>query len=212
MIRYLILGLLNADIAHHGYAFMKEYRDGCGVEISIGNVYREIRDLLGRGWIRASTNAPGADPRRMPYEITAAGRAALNAWLTDAAAAIVVGRQDELSLRVFLVTRTGRSVPPAVLDRWQEALALRLQILRQRGETIVARRMKSGDRNIGTLSLLVAWRLRHACADIDFVTELRGLQQGETRLSPNVSERRRGKRCRVRNTGPVGAAVVSGKV
>jgi DNA-binding PadR family transcriptional regulator len=173
MIRYLILGLLEAGGARHGYAFMKEYRDACGVEISIGNVYRELRLLVRKGWVRASTNPPGADSRRAPYAITGAGRIALDAWHASPSAANETAPHDELCLRVFLVTRAGSTMPDSLLERWQTTLGFRLKLLEQQRETMVARRQRNG--HLGMLQLLIARRLSHLKADIDFLTQLRGV-------------------------------------
>src|SRR2546428_12620361 len=59
---------------------MKEYRQQSGIEISIGNVYRELQRLAAGGLVRAAANPPGADPRRGPYENTPAGSAAVVEW------------------------------------------------------------------------------------------------------------------------------------
>src|SRR5262245_25740601 len=103
MVRYLILGLLRDGVVRHGYALMKEYRDGSGIAVSAGNVYRELQSLVAQGWVRAAVNPPEADSRRLPYAITPAGIDAVDRWLSTSRDAALSQRVDELSLRAFLV-------------------------------------------------------------------------------------------------------------
>ena len=101
MMRHLLLGLLRHGPGRHGYALMKEYRDGTGRALSVGNFYRELQRLREVGLVRPGQNPPDADARRIPHEITEAGCAAFDAWLTGPA------REDEHSLRAFLIVNSG---------------------------------------------------------------------------------------------------------
>lgn len=62
----------------HGYAMMEDIFEFSGTRLEPGTLYGAIARLEQRGWIEA---LPSED-RRRPYQITAAGVAALRAQLT----------------------------------------------------------------------------------------------------------------------------------
>ena|SRR5207249_4530242 len=101
MMRHMILGVLRHHGARHGYALMKEIRARTGVQVSIGNVYRELARLAREGLARSTPNPPEADPRRAPYEITAAGIAAFGAWLSTTPTKMQAPFHDEFSARLL---------------------------------------------------------------------------------------------------------------
>src|SRR5262245_2423590 len=173
MIRYLILGLLYDGGARHGYALRKEYERGASVAISVGNVYRELQRAHELGWIRTTPNAPGTDPRRVLYEITAAGRAIFDQWLLSPCGADGEHHQDALSLRAFLIVRTGFPVPPRVLDRLQEGLSRRRLILQRTTDEVLAPRGNRIRRESPLLASFLVRRMKHLAADLEFVADLR---------------------------------------
>src|SRR5262245_36988809 len=128
MLRYLILGLLKDGVARHGYALMKAYRDATGFEISVGNFYRELQRLVAAGWVAATANPPGADPRRTPYRITEAGSVGLQAWLGGPLLATTTEHQDDVALRAFVITRAGGDAALGLLSAWKDELAIRGRI------------------------------------------------------------------------------------
>ena len=54
----------------HGYAMMDDIQRFAGIRLGPGTLYGAITRLEQRGWIRPT----GAEDRRQPYTITAAGR------------------------------------------------------------------------------------------------------------------------------------------
>ena len=64
-----------ADGPKHGYALTKDIERFAGVSLGPGTLYGAIGRLEERGFIEPSP--AGADERRRPYRITAAGRVAL---------------------------------------------------------------------------------------------------------------------------------------
>ena len=72
----LILSSL-ADGPKHGYALTKDVEEFAGVRLAPGTLYEALARLESQGLIRALES----DDRRRPYELTAAGAAALRAHL-----------------------------------------------------------------------------------------------------------------------------------
>lgn len=172
MFRNLVLGLLRDGSPRHGYALAKQYRDLSGIHLNTGNFYRELQKLAARGLVRSVANPDGADPRRSPYEITAAGLAAFEAWLTGPARARPEDYEDELSYRALFVGDQAPTEARDVLERWQEALWFSGKILERAREAAVHAGSPDGSTHL--LALLLARRLKHVTADLQFLEELRG--------------------------------------
>src|SRR5207237_7498308 len=124
MMRHMILGLLQHHGARHGYALMKEIRARTGVQVSIGNMYRELARLAREGLARSTPNLPEADPRRAPYEITTAGIAAFEAWLSATPTRTQAPLHDEFSARAFSLGQAEPAVGRKLIERWREELGL----------------------------------------------------------------------------------------
>jgi DNA-binding PadR family transcriptional regulator len=73
----LILSSL-ADGAKHGYALTKDIETFAGVHLAPGTLYEALVRLEGQGLIQALES----EDRRRPYQLTAAGAAALRAHLS----------------------------------------------------------------------------------------------------------------------------------
>jgi DNA-binding PadR family transcriptional regulator len=200
MIRYLLLGLLRDGRARHGYALMKEYRARAGRSLSIGNVYRELQRLRAEDLVRASPNPSGADPRRIPYAITDAGRAEFDAWLEAPGRGGGEAAEDDRLLRAFFAVETDRRVAARVLDEWREDLeACAKRLARARAEVV---KRADGDLSgrVPTLSLWLGRRLRHLAVDLDFVAELHvAMERLPMLAAESVASQGRGRRvCRGR--------------
>jgi DNA-binding PadR family transcriptional regulator len=173
MFRFLVLGLLRGGAARHGYALMKEYRERSGYEMSTGNFYRELQRLVGEGLVQAAHNPPGADPRRAPYEITDDGVAAFDAWLAGPTSLGNGHSEDELSSRTLFLADVDPALARHVLERWKEDLWVRGKTLERAREALLQRRNERGRRPLAALVFLLARRLKHVAADLEFVDELR---------------------------------------
>jgi DNA-binding PadR family transcriptional regulator len=194
MVRYAILGLLRGGAVRHGYALLKEYRQFSGCRLSVGNIYRELQRLLADGLVETAANPPGADPRRSPYRITAAGVAGFDEWLGSPRIGSVADYHDEMSLRACLVVRVKDAPVGQVLDRWREELSIRRSaFLRERGATA-----QNGGL-FDPVALLTGRHLKHLSVDVEFVEELRAAYRAwaadsktrELRQRPPVSASRR---------------------
>lgn len=172
MFRYLVLGLLRDGKPRHGYGLMKEYLERAAVELSTGNFYRELQKLANEGLVRTASNPEGADPRRAPYEITPAGIAAFDSWLTRPTSATPADYEDELSYRALFLTESDRHLARALLDRWQEALWISGKMLEREREAVVTR-TPNNDRSFRALLFLLGRRLKHVAADLQFLEEFR---------------------------------------
>jgi DNA-binding PadR family transcriptional regulator len=74
--------------AKHGYAITEDIWEQTGIRLGPGTLYGSLSKLAGRGLI-----APvHSEDRRRPYEITAAGRAALQAQLASWSRIVETGR------------------------------------------------------------------------------------------------------------------------
>jgi DNA-binding PadR family transcriptional regulator len=84
-----VLVLLSlSDGAKHGYAITADVLDQTGVRLGPGTLYGSLTKLVERGLIAALPS----DDRRRPYEITAAGRAALAAQLATWSRVVETGQ------------------------------------------------------------------------------------------------------------------------
>lgn len=174
MFRYLVLALLRHLGPLHGFGLMREYRARSGVRLSAGNFYRELQHLVGDGLIRACVNPPGADPRRMPYELTEAGRRVIDAWLAAVPARLPPHPEDELSARLLFADTTEPETIRRLLNRWQEELWIRgkaLERIREQGLSQTGGQVPEGELSI--LASLISRRLKHLAADVEFLNEFR---------------------------------------
>jgi len=181
MFRFLILGLLRDGTPHHGYALAKAYSDRSGVDISTGNFYRELQRLVAEGLVQTTSNPPGADMRRMPYQITEAGSLAFDAWLFESTDLGDGQREDDISTRALFLAGGNVALVHALLERWQEQLWMRGKVQERARDTARAQ-------GRGVLALLFSRRLKYTAADLEFLTGLRALD--EQRITPPQAERR----------------------
>jgi DNA-binding PadR family transcriptional regulator len=172
MFRYLVLGLLRSGGSFHGYAFMKEYRERSGLQLSTGNFYRELQRLVGEGFVRTVANPADADPRRAPYAITEAGSVAFDAWLSEPPGAGVGRYEDELSSRALFLENADPAVVRASLTAWKEELWIRSKMDERARSAARAQRPNEAVRLFSPLPLLFARSLKHIAADLEFLDEL----------------------------------------
>jgi DNA-binding PadR family transcriptional regulator len=203
MFRYLILGLLRSGARMHGYAMVKEYRERSGIEVSTGNFYRELQRLVLDGLIRAAANPPGADARRTPYEITDVGASVFDEWFLAQHAAAGAAPEDDISARALFIADADSALVARVLDRLRENLWFTGKTLERDRQQAIARAAEdASSHRVAALPLLLARRLKHIAADLEFVEELR--EAVERAAAPPVAElsRARLRPARKRETPP----------
>jgi len=193
MMRHMILGLLRHHGVRHGYALMKEIRARTGVHASIGNIYRELARLAREGLARSTPNPPEADPRRAPYEITAAGIAAFEAWLSATPTKTQAPFHDEFSARAFFLGQAEPAVGRKLIERWREELGLQGKTL-ERARDVSATPDRAPDGSpLALLPLFLRRRLGHVAVDLEFVGELESVHErwAAARAQPSESRPRR---------------------
>ena len=170
--RYIMLGLLRHNGPRHGYSLMKGVQARIGLNLSIGNVYRELSRLAGEGLIAAATNPPGADPRRVPYRITDKGREALARWLAAPVRTLTFTTADPLSHRLAILgdldaVRAEEFLNELHTELWEQGKTL------ERERAIASQREKHGVPALPTRMFLLCRRAKHLATDIEMVDEMR---------------------------------------
>lgn len=188
MMRHLILGLLRHRGAQHGYALMKEYANEAGRALSVGNYYRELQRLHAHGLVRPVENPPDADPRRLPYEITALGVSTFDAWLRQSSVR-VEQPEDEQALRVFFAMRSDVETAASVLAAWRAELVARREHLERK----IAESARHDD--FATLPMCVRRRIGHIDAELEFIETVRAAHESCVRTpQAQIQERRHAPR------------------
>ncbi|MGH7894680.1 MAG: PadR family transcriptional regulator, partial [Candidatus Binatia bacterium] len=83
---------------------MKAYGDRVGTKVSTGSFYRDLQQLVSRGLVRLAERSETDDPRRIPYEITDAGRAAFKDWFVGMSLFTHThGHEDQLAARLAFI-------------------------------------------------------------------------------------------------------------
>jgi DNA-binding PadR family transcriptional regulator len=211
MFRYLVLGLLRQGRPLHGYALMKEYRARSGVRMSTGSLYRELQRLTAEGFVQAAANPDGADARRAPYEITAAGAGAFDDWLATPGDVSCGTYENGLSVRVLFVAHAEPAVAHKILDHWRQELWICGKLL-ERDRDAGSRGCGDGpSRPFDTRRVLVARRIKHIAADLEFLDQLCSAYEEwlGTREAPAAAATRRRARKSAPQRGFESAGAVS---
>jgi DNA-binding PadR family transcriptional regulator len=179
MFRYVVLGLLR-HAPGHGYALMKELRRRSGWSANPGNFYRELQRLAAEGLLRFAANPADADPRRSSYEITAAGEAAFDRWLSEPATSPGL-RMDPLAVRVLFLAASDPAAALSVLDQWQQELWLHGKTVERARDNALRRAAGADATALDALPLLLGRGMMLNAADLDFLTQLRGALESRVR-------------------------------
>ena len=183
MFRYVILGILRSGAALHGYALAKAYEQRTGAEVRIGNVYRELGRLEREGMVRRTAAPDAGDPRRAPYEITAAGLAELQGWLAQPA--LGAGGADEIAVRALCLFGGAADAPLTALEQLRVSLWMRGQRLERERRSATTQPADAAP----ILPFLLERRLAHVAADLELVAKLSALLAAAP-LPARVDERR----------------------
>jgi DNA-binding PadR family transcriptional regulator len=127
-VRNALLALLHEG-PKHGYQLKAEFESATGGTwpLNIGQVYTTLQRLERDGLVEPATTEVD-DERQRPVQITAAGRAELESWLT-ATVDQDPPRRDELAVKLLVVIATSAADPATVLQHQRGAALERLQRL-----------------------------------------------------------------------------------
>ncbi len=166
MLRYLVLGLLRDGKARHGYGMMTEYRARSGEHVSMGNLYRELARLSEEELAQTGINPPGADPRRIVYQITERGVQIFDQWFLAP-----IEREQEISARLVFLDQLPADRLARLLDRWQEDLWVRGKTITQARDDALARGQSPP--RFSALASLLSRQLKYVSAELEFLKEFR---------------------------------------
>ena len=167
MLSHVILGLLRDGRRAHGYELAKAYRLRSGIQVASGSFYRELSHLVRDRLLTPASNLAGADPRRLPYEITDHGRWTFDTWLT----ALVPN--EDLSHRLMFFDQLRPATRVNLLHQWEETFTKQVEELAaQRGEAL-QRLLPAAEPAERLFPTLLGRRLRMLRADVEFLREFR---------------------------------------
>ena len=115
--RYPFLALL-ADAPAHGYELKQALEQRFGAilpPLNAGQIYTTLGRLERDGLVRGSEIAQNGRPNKRVYELTEAGRTALEEWVGTPASGSRV--KDEFFMKLVLAGLTGIADPQQLIDR-----------------------------------------------------------------------------------------------
>lgn len=129
-IQHAVLSLLS-DGPCHGYQLRAAFERAVGPQwggLNIGHLYQVLERLSRDGLVESSTVPQAVRPDRRIYELTAAGRDELAAWL-EVPAERSGGHRDELFLKLMAAAREGERTVRELVARQRGYLYGRLKSL-----------------------------------------------------------------------------------
>jgi len=178
---------------------MKSYRSRMGVQLSIGNVYRELQRLTAEHFIATAENPPDADPRRAPYRVTEDGRRALAAWLATPLESPGRSATDDLACRLALVADMKAAEAVPLLESLRNQLwDFAKSVERERAN--VAGTSRDPGKLFVPRETLLARQAMQVAADISVVEELLGTMTAQPAVParPSAAMPETGRRARSR--------------
>jgi DNA-binding PadR family transcriptional regulator len=169
MFSHVILGLLRDGEHRHGYELITHYRLRSGNRISPGNFYRELTRMAAVGLVQTGVNPPGADTRRIPYQITERGRCQFDRWL------VAPSREDEdIAGWLLFVGRVPREARDRILQRYREDLWVKNKMLtRAREDALRAEAEQPPGPGYDPLPIILSRQMKQVSAELDFLDEFR---------------------------------------
>lgn len=169
MFSHVILGLLRDGDHRHGYELITHYRLRSGNRISPGNFYRELTRLASLGLVQTGVNPPGADTRRIPYQITERGRLEFDRWMTGPAR-----DEEDIAGWLLFVDRVPREARDRILQRHREDLWVKNKMLTRSREDALRTDAEHPPRaGYDPLPIIISRQMKQVSAELDFLDEFR---------------------------------------
>ncbi|HEX6686308.1 MAG TPA: PadR family transcriptional regulator [Candidatus Limnocylindrales bacterium] len=163
-IQHAVLALLRGGPSH-GYELKNAFEQAVGPQwgaLNIGHLYQVLERLSRDGYVSSARVAQSVKPDRVVYEMTEAGVAELDTWLTSPTPR-TSGFRDDFFLKVMAAVRTGdASVVSGVIA------TQRLHLLRELRNLEQLRRDPAHDVMV---KLLLTAAARHVTADLTFLDD-----------------------------------------
>ena len=162
-LKFGVMGLLSREPLH-GYEVKNRFEEMLGGtwEVNIGQIYTTLQRLERDGLVRPA--GPRGDRGKLAYELSPAGRKALDEWLAEPVSGPQQLRED-IYVKLLLATRIANGDLQQLLGRQKRAYLQRLRDLNRLEER--ARRDGRND-----LARLVRGALLHTEADLKWMEEL----------------------------------------
>ena len=175
-LKFGLMGLLAREPLH-GYEVKNRFEEMLGGtwEVNIGQIYTTLQRLERDGLVRPV--GPRGDRGKLEYELSPAGRKALDEWLAEPDSGPQQLHED-IYVKLLVATRIANGDLPELLGRQKRAYLQRLRDLN---------RLEERARRDGRLDLarLVRGALLHTEADLKWMDELSserfGADDAETR-------------------------------
>jgi DNA-binding PadR family transcriptional regulator len=126
-VRHALLALLSKEPAH-GYELKQAVEAEFGElwpPVNVGQLYKTLGRLEADGLVRSASVAQASRPDKRVFELTAAGRDELQAWVDAPAPAVRV--KDEFFTKLVLAARAKVADPLVLIDRQRRAYLRQLR-------------------------------------------------------------------------------------
>lgn len=133
--RHALLALLSKEPAH-GYELKHAVEAEFGElwpPVNVGQIYKTLGRLEADGMVRSAAVAQASRPDKRVFELTAAGRDELLAWIDTPAPAVRV--KDEFFTKLVLASRAKVADPLVLIDRQRRAYLRQLRAVGELAET-----------------------------------------------------------------------------
>ena len=153
-----------------GYELARSFDTSLGFfwKASHQQIYKALRELEKRGWLASEDVPQAGKPDKVVYELTAAGRAALEDWVLGASR--VTEAKDDLFVKLYNLSEESREHIRAELAERATEARQRLDLYRRIRERHYTRPEGLPLRRRGIYLALLAG-IRHCEMYLDWVTE-----------------------------------------